>query len=131
MLQERGEYLYGTGPEDIGPFLRFCWPYDLGQTETIELSGQQRLIVWIDVEAGTAAVSSKGDRTDELTFLADSQNRWRPGNSRRMICSCGSDLHEVAVGYQLDGNDRRVWVVVGTRCPECGILSSPVDWNVD
>jgi hypothetical protein len=131
MLQERGEYLHGTGPDDIASFLRFCWPYELSKIDPIELNGQRRLIVWINVDAGAAAVSLKSDPADELTYIGDCQARWRSRNSRRMICSCGSDQHEAAVGRQLNDEGWPVWVVVGTRCPECGFLSSPVDWNVD
>ena len=131
MLQERGEFLYGTEQGDIGLYLRFCWPNDLPQIESIELDGQAGLIVWINVEAGAVAVSRKSDTTDALTFVGASQERWSSRKARRMICSCGSDLHEVAAGYQLGANGRPAWVVVGTRCPECGLLSSPVDWNVD
>ncbi len=131
MLQERGELLYGDGPADIVAFLRYSWPYEFGHFESISLHGQPLLIVWINVDAGALAVSRKEDPADVLTFIADCEPRWTGRGTRRMICSCGSDVHEVGVGHQLDEHGGDAWIVTGTRCPACGILASPVDWNID
>jgi hypothetical protein len=130
MLHERGELLYGDGPDDIAAFLQFSWPFDLGRFEPVVVNGQDRLIVWVNVEAGAVAASRKDDPTDALSFPAGAQARWRASGSRRMICTCGSDLYELVVGHQLDDRGADVWIVAGTRCPECGLLASPVDWNV-
>jgi hypothetical protein len=130
MLQERGELLYGTAQADIAAFLRFSWPFELANVDDIDVNGQRWLIVWVNVEAGALAVSRKDDPADLLTFAAGCESRWRASGTRRMICSCGSDLHEVSVGHQLNNDGHDVWIVTGTRCPECGLLASPVDWNI-
>lgn len=131
MLQERDELLYGDGPADIVAFLRYSWPFELGRFESIAMNGQPRLIVWVNVDAGAMAVSQKEDPADTLTFVAGCEPRWSSRGSRRMICGCGSDVHEVGVGHQLDERGSVVWVITGTRCPTCGILASPVDWNLE
>jgi hypothetical protein len=130
MLQERGELLYGDSRADIAEFLQFSWPFDLGRFEPVVVNGQDRLIVWVNVEAGAVAASRKDDPADVLSFPAGAEARWQSRGSRRMICNCGSDLHELSVGHQLDDRGADVWLVAGTRCAECGLLTSPVDWNV-
>ncbi len=131
MLQERGELLYGSERADIAAFLRFSWPFELPVVEPIDLNGQPSLIVWVNIDAGALAVSLKDDPADVLTYIADAEHRWRARGTRRMICSCGSDVHEVSVGYQLDEAGKNAWIVTGTRCPDCGLLASPVDWNIE
>ncbi|HEV7300594.1 MAG TPA: hypothetical protein VGN72_14615 [Tepidisphaeraceae bacterium] len=131
MLHERGELLYGDAAADIAEFLRYSWPFDFARFDPVDVNGQPRLIVWVNVEAGALAVSRKDDPADVLHFVAGCERRWRSRGSRRMICSCGSDLHEVTAGHQVDATGRDVWIVTGTRCPECGLLASPVDWNVE
>ena len=130
MLQERGELLYGDEAGDIAAFLRYSWPFDLARFDAGEVNGQRQLIVWVNVEAGALAVSDKADPADVLHFVAGCGPRWQARGSRRMICACGSDLHEVMAGHQVDDQGRDVWIVTGTRCPTCGLLASPVDWNV-
>jgi hypothetical protein len=130
MLQERGELLYGDEAGDIAAFLRYSWPFDFATFDVAEVNGQRQLIVWVNVEAGALAVSDKADPADVLHFVAGCAPRWRSRGSRRMICACGSDLHEVMAGHQVDDQGRDVWIVTGTRCPACGLLASPVDWNV-
>jgi hypothetical protein len=130
MLHERGELLYGDTVADIADFLRFSWPFELAAFSTVDVNGQRRLIVWVNVEAGALAVSDKADPADVLHFVAGCELRWRSRGVRRMICSCGSDLHEVMAGHQVDDAGRDMWIVTGTRCPECGLLASPVDWNL-
>ena len=130
MLQERGEYLYGDDASDIAAFLRYSWPFELARFDAIVVNGQPCLIVWVNVDAGALAVSRKDDPANALSFVAGCEDRWSSRDSRRMICGCGSDVHEVGVGRQLDEAGRDVWIVTGTRCPHCGILASPVDWNV-
>lgn len=131
MLQERGELLYGTEATDIAAFLRFSWPFDLPTVDDVDVNGEPRLIVWVNVDAGALAVSRKDDPADVLTFVAGCEHRWKSRGSRRMICSCGSDVHEVAAAHQVNDAGDDVWVVTGTRCPACGLLASPVDWNIE
>lgn len=130
MLHERGELLYGDAADDIIAFLRYSWPFDLPRFDTAAVNGQRRLIVWVNVEAGALAVSDKADPADVLHFVAGCERRWRSRGSRRMICACGSDVHEVMAGHQVGADGQDAWVVTGTRCPECGLLASPVDWNL-
>jgi hypothetical protein len=131
MLQERDELLYGDSIADIAEFLRFSWPLELSRFDSIDIDGESKLIVWFNVEAGSAAASRKDDPADVMTFVPTAEARWRQSGSRRMICSCGSDLHELVAGHQLKDDGSDAWIVVGTRCVECGLLSSPVDWNVE
>jgi len=131
MLQERSELLYGSEQTDIAAFLRFSWPFELPKVEQIDVNGVRSLIVWVNIDAGALAVSRKDDPADVLTFVANAQARWQARGVRRMICSCGSDVHEVSVGHQLDESGNDAWIVTGTRCPDCGLLASPVDWNIE
>ncbi len=130
MLQQIGEYLHGESQDDIGAFLRMSWPYDFSSIRPMAVRGERELIVWFDTNAGAAALQRRCDDLADLEFIENSGSRWDPRGGGRMICTCGSDLHEVSVGMQPAGEGTTAWIVVGTRCPRCGMLASPLDWNV-
>ena len=129
MLQQKGEYLHGESQADIEQFLCLSWPYELASVRPMAVGEERELIVWFDTNAGAAAVQRKQDELADVVFIEDSALRWEPRAAVRMICSCGSDVHEVSIGRQAAAGGKSPWVIVGTRCPRCGMLASPLDWN--
>lgn len=64
-------------------------------------------------------------------FIADSEEYWEDDEVRQVLCPCGANTFEVAVGFALreSGEDVK-WISVGTRCVVDGVLGSPVDWKI-
>lgn len=64
-------------------------------------------------------------------FLADSEEYWNEAEPERVHCACGHQTFEVGVGFSFRPDDEVDWITVGCRCLQCGLMSVPVDWEID
>ena len=64
-------------------------------------------------------------------LMLDSAEYWEESEPAVVECACGSDVHEVAVGFSHRDDGSIKWVTVGVRCISCGVLGSPADWKID
>ncbi|MFG2053260.1 hypothetical protein ACGFI9_04430 [Micromonospora sp. NPDC048930] len=65
-------------------------------------------------------------------FIADSEDYWEDEAVGRVVCPCGADIFDVAVGFALRGTREDVkWISVGVRCVADGVLAVPVDWKIN
>jgi hypothetical protein len=64
-------------------------------------------------------------------FIGDSDEYWADAEPASVLCDCGGDAFEVAVGFSFRSDEEVRWIIVGVRCAACGAVSSPVDWKID
>ena len=70
-------------------------------------------------------------RCGSSAFIADSEDYWEEEEVERVVCPCGADIFEIAVGFALrEAKDDVKWISVGTRCIADGVLGTPVDWKI-
>jgi nitrite reductase/ring-hydroxylating ferredoxin subunit len=68
---------------------------------------------------------------NEAVAMLDSGEFAEDANPEPVICPCGGDQFEVAVGFALRENGDILWVSLGLRCTRDGVLGSPADWHID
>lgn len=134
MIDTSGEWWTGSGPAAIAEYLRenaaegyavdhvadsVCVPCD-GRTFRLTIN----------------ALSNDGAhrtcvRCGSSAFIADSEDYWEEEEVERVVCPCGADIFEIAVGFALrEAKDDVKWISVGTRCIADGVLGTPVDWKI-
>lgn len=65
-------------------------------------------------------------------FIGDSKEYWSEASPEQWRCTqCGSEQANVGVGYELNDEGDVRWMYVCLRCVACGVLCSPVDWEVN
>jgi hypothetical protein len=64
-------------------------------------------------------------------FICDSGASADDSSLVAVRCSCGGDQFEVVAGFSRRDEKTVRWITVGVRCVRCGVLGSPVDWEID
>ena len=64
-------------------------------------------------------------------FLGDSDEIWNESEPEWIHCLCGAERFELGVGFSFAENEEINWLTIGSRCVECGLMDSPVDWKID
>src|SRR5262249_55677060 len=67
----------------------------------------------------------------DTAYIANSEERWMDDEAEPIVCACGGDTFEVAVGFTLYSDGEYVRALgVGVRCTTDGMLGSPAEWNI-
>ncbi len=134
MIDTSGEWWRGDDFTDVAEYLREYaaegYPVDhISESICVSCGGRSfRLVI--------NALSNDGARRTCITcgntaFIADSADYWEEDEVEPVLCPCGGDIFQVAVGFALrEAKDDVKWISVGTRCVADGVLASPVDWKV-
>jgi DNA-directed RNA polymerase subunit RPC12/RpoP len=99
-------------------------------TQSKDICGEVTFRLYADADDGCAQrVCAKCGRT---VFIGDSAENWDEAEPGRVRCPCGHDIHEIGVGFSMRTThpDDVRWITIGVRCTRCGILGSPVDWEI-
>ena len=133
MIDRSGEWWTGTGPEDIDDYLRELteegYPADRFEHARCTGCGGTGFELEVDDEQGCARRTCAACRTQH--FICDSEEFSSEAELSPVTCPCGRSEFEIAVGFS-HRDDRSVrWITVGMRCVSCGVLGSPVDWEID
>jgi hypothetical protein len=66
------------------------------------------------------------------TFVTDSEEFTEVDDFELTKCPCGSSHLRVFLGvHSMDDKSVANWISIGVICDECGVLGSPLDWELD
>lgn len=143
MIDKNGKWWKGENFNDLVEYTKLLYKQDvkreLGKILQPKCScGNTFFTILYEPDEGVAKrVCSKCKKE---MFICDSGDHWdeavKHSKAKKLKCvECRGMEHEIAVGfdYITEGNSRGEirWIVVGTRCNKCGLLSSCVDWKID
>jgi hypothetical protein len=131
-IDRRAEWWKGEEFRDIADYLREYTANGLPVRIVLQSTCGCRHTVFqleADPEEGCARRTCSG--CGSAAFIADSGEPWDEAEPFLIRCPCGNDRFEIGVGFSFTDDDEVRWVTVGMRCVRCGILGSPVDWEIN
>lgn len=128
-----GEWWRGESAADLADYLEELGAegYRVGQIvrATCADCGGRSFRLRVDGEEGTVERSCVACGKDVL--MLDSEEHWSDTEPEAVVCPCGADVFDVAVGFSLRPDDSVCWVSVGIRCVADGVLGCCADWKID
>jgi len=137
-IDKSREYWYGDCAEDIDEYLIGFVNEDPDNDDmiaktgiaTCDNCGSDSFNIEIDIDEGAIEVECVD--CGEKRLLLDSNENWEDCDPAGLECPlCECKAHNVAGGFVFRDNGDVKWIYIGTRCIECGVLSSPVDWEIN
>jgi hypothetical protein len=133
-IDTSGKWWKGSAPEDLGEYLRALSAnsYPVSEFRLSKCScGSLRFFLEVEQDEGVARRTC--EQCGAAHFICDSEDNWEPGlRPRRFKCTaCKCKAANVGIGFAMYESNQAVhWLYVGSRCGDCGILGSMVDWKV-
>ena len=133
MIDKSRKYWYGDCANDIDEFLReYTEISDLEiKPVTCHSCNSNTLIMRIDSDE--EAIQIQCPKCGEKKILLDCQDIWdevKPKLRRCVVCKI-SKKHNIKVGFVRRENGDVKWVYIGSRCTNCGVLASYLDWHIN
>lgn len=143
MINTSGKWWKGQNFEDLTKYTKLIYKQDvkrdLGKVLQSKCDcGNTFFVLTYEPDEGIA--KRLCSKCKKEAFIGDSKEHWdeaiKDSNPKQLKCvECKDKEHEIAVGFdyitegQSKGEIR--WIVIGTMCKKCGLLSSCVDWKID
>lgn len=132
MIDKSREYWHGDSADDIDEFLR-----EYSEIEAIDIKpiichscGNEHLNLRIDYDE--EAIQVKCPKCGYKKIILDCEEVWEDANPRLRKCpECKSKDFDVKVGFVRRENGSVKWVYIGSRCTNCGLLGSHLDWKIN
>ena len=133
MIDKSRKYWYGNCADDIDEFLKeYTEEADIDIKPVVCNScGSEALIMRID--SNEEAIQIKCPKCGEKKILLDCQDIWeeaKPRLRKCVVCKTSKE-HNVKVGFIRRENGDVEWVYIGSRCTNCGVLASYLDWHIN
>ncbi len=132
MIDKSRYYWYGDCADDIDEFLReYTEVPDIDiKPVTCHSCGSEAFSMRID--SNEDAIQIKCPTCGAKKILLDCQEIWADAKPRLRKCvECKtSKEHNVKVGFLRRENGDVNWVYIGSRCTNCGVLASYLDWPI-
>ncbi|WP_433144481.1 hypothetical protein ACQPZ8_00165 [Actinomadura nitritigenes] len=132
-IDTSGEWWRGESPADLAEYLEELGAggYQVGRVVEAACAGcgGQTFRLRADCEEGAVKRSCIG--CGQGVLMLDSEEHWSDVAPEAVVCSCGADVFDVAVGFSLRPDDSVRWVSVGVRCVADGVLGCCADWKID
>jgi hypothetical protein len=131
-IDTSGKWWKGENIEDVATFLRLLMAdsYPVGEVhQSVCSCKNQEFSLKVDRNMGCAQRICIA--CHQSVFIGDSGENWQEAHPRIVHCPCKNPTFEIGVGFSFRGDQDEIrWITVGTRCTKCGILGSPVDWQI-
>ncbi len=132
MIDKTKTYWHGDCADDIDEYLKeYTEALDIDIKSVICHScGCETLVLHIDFDE--EAIQVKCPKCGEKKILLDCQEVWEDAKPRLLKCPIckTSKEHNLKVGFIRRKNGNVKWVYIGTRCTNCGVLASCLDWKI-
>ncbi|MBQ1205607.1 MAG: hypothetical protein IIX67_00230 [Clostridia bacterium] len=132
MIDKSRKYWHGDSPDDIDEFLKEYTELPEIDIEpvTCRSCGSDLLVMRID--GNEEAIQVKCQKCGAKKILLDCEEVWEDAKPRLRKCAvCKTEKeHNVKVGFDRRENGSVKWVYIGSRCANCGVLASYLDWKV-
>ncbi len=132
-IDKSGEWGTGTSHVDLAEYLREYEAGGYSVAESLEVTcadcGGSTFRLHADGEEGFVERTCASCGSAHL--MLDSADYQEDAEPEAVVCPCGYDLYEVAVGLALRPEGDIKWVSVGIRCTRDGVLASCADWKID
>lgn len=132
-IERTGDKWRGEHAADLAEYLRDfeAGGYRVGRVVPAGCSGCPGTVFRLRVDATEGCAERTCAECGKVALMLDSEDYWDGAEPEPVVCSCGSDLLELAVAFSLRANGDVRWVSVGRRCIGDGELGCPADWKID
>lgn len=132
-IDTKGEWWRGESAADLADYLEELGVqgYRVGQVVQAACAGCGGRAFRLRADGVEGTVERNCVGCGANTLMLDSEEYWSDAEPETVVCSCGADVFDVAVGFSFrpDGSVR--WVSVGIRCVADGVLGCCADWKID
>lgn len=131
-IDKSGTRWVGSEAADIEEYLRAVtaenYPADRFVHATCTCGGAQ---FHLDADSNEGCTQRTCTRCKQSHLVCDSGEYRDDAEPEGLVCPCGANAFEVAVGFSHSDDGSVKWITVGMRCVTCGVLGSSADWKID
>ena len=132
MIDKSKKYWHGDCVDDIDEYLK-----EYSEVAAIDVKpvfchtcGSNDLNLRIDYDEEVIQIICPKCGYEKI--ILDCEDAWEDATPRLIKCmECKGKDHNVKVGFVHRDNGSVKWVYIGSRCTNCGLLGSHLDWKVN
>lgn len=133
MVDKSRKYWYGDCADDIDEFLKEYTEVPNIDIKSVICRSCGSEVLLLRIDSNEEAIQVKCPKCGEKKILLDCEEIWEDANPRLrkcVVCKTSKE-HNVKIGFVRRENGDAKWVYIGSRCTDCGVLASYLDWQIN
>ncbi|WP_216858070.1 hypothetical protein [Actinomadura verrucosospora] len=132
-IDASGEWWRGESAADLAGYLEelAAGGYLVGRVVEAVCAGCGGQAFRLRADCAEGAVERSCVGCGQGVLMLDSAEYWSDAEPEAVVCPCGADVFDVAVGFSMRPDDSVRWISVGIRCVADGVLGRCADWKID
>ena len=132
MIDKSGKYWHGDCANDIDEYLEAYTACSEIDVKPVICGSCGSDVLSMRIDANEDAIQVKCPSCGAKKVILDCEEVWEDARPRLRKCAVckTSKEHNVRAGFLRRENGNAKWVYIGSRCANCGVLASYLDWKI-